>query len=231
MPGQVTRVSTTPTFFHPSPFATHRNVAPPRPPSDLRPLLVPLPATLYLLLLPLLSETPYHGATFAYSGPSPPSVPESVSKYICTVPAMAAFVILNIPPLVYMWMSPLAEKVGGGGRLVNAPTASLALFDLFFALFLLTPVIDAPEMHDVVVGAFMACYLVHLLLLAPHARGAFEWSWYAVTLLSLAALTVASVFKARGNEVGRAVYLAECASYASAFSLAPILNAFRRRRQ
>ena len=188
------------------------------------PLLIPLPASVYMLLLPTLSSLDYYGGTFALSAKErPPRVPISVSAYICTIQATGLFVFLNIAPLAYMWLAPLKSDVNH----ISPSSVSLALFDVFFLLFVITPVIHDVTTHDIFVGGLTGTYFIHLLTLCPNLRSARERILYVGVGVAMVGLTAAAILNAQGDDVGYAFYAFECAAYISAFWLVPILTVAR----
>lgn len=205
----------------------HAIAAPPLASSycQYAPLLVPLFPTLYLFSLPALSTTPYYDESFAYRSPASADELTSVSRYICTQQASSLFVLLNVPSLAYMWLSPLATSIGAG---LNASTISLVLFDVFFSLFLITPVRIAETMHDIFVSLFILFYTAHLLLLLPYAKYAAERVLYILAIASLIGLVSTIVTSAAGVDVGATFYIFECLSYTFSFYIGPLINVYLR---
>ena len=199
------------------------SAVPARPLASYRPyapLLVPFLSTLYLFLLPALSTTPYYDESFAYRSTASADELTSVSRYICTPQASSLFVLLNIPSLAYMWLSPLATSIGAG---LNATTITLVLFDVFFSLFLITPVLLAETMHDIFVSLFILFYIAHLLLLLPYAKYAAERVLYILTIASLIGLVSTVIASAAGVDVGSAFYIFECLAYTFGFYIGPLI--------
>lgn len=199
---------------------------------NYRVLLVPLLSSLYIASLGWLSEVPYYGGTFANNETLRreryPDVSRSVSFYIANPQATGAFATLNVPPLAYMWLNPLMKQLS-----TPVLTISLAVFDVFWLLFLITPCTLSNSVHITVVACFISAYFVHVSTLlvstvriSPPRDRKPEIAYYFALLLSLVSLVISLAVSAPSAPY---FYVFECTTYIAAFYLVPVLLVLRQR--
>lgn len=199
----------------------------------LLPLLIPLPCCIYILMLPALAQIEYYPTeNNAYYG-NPyfannidlwPGIdaPISISLYIATPQGSGAFATLVTPSLAYMWLNPIIQKYNSIASII-----SLALFDIFWFLFFITPVTIASENHLVFVSLFITFLTLHdtlnMFFLIWYTSSVKERIidifCYMLVLISLIGLSVTAY-----NNVGFDFYIFECAAFISAFYLTPVLS-------
>lgn len=197
-------------------------------------VLIALLASTYVLLLPTLADATFYGRPFA----AEPTYRKTISAYVATPPAAAAYASLTTLAVASLWANPAFVRFARKNLLLPL---TLLSFTTFWFLHLITPLAVDQQMHDVYVRAAIASIGGHVGMLAVHVgmeersivRKAVECVHYALVFAFGAGLITTSVLsehhEKRGvvRHVDHWLYGFECVTLILLFLTTPVLARLR----
>ena len=142
---------------------------------------------------------------------------QSISGYISSAAGTGPFATLTAPALAALWLDPLNAH--------PSSTVTLLLFYTFWTLFLATPCLANPSLHDALVLCFAVCLLAHFALVLARQRKlrVRERRAEALVAIAVAALVLMIVFELTPH-MEEYVYYAEVVALSATFGVTPCIR-------